>query len=362
MTMIGMRSIQTVFFLGALLLPLAAGAQATETDDPAEDNADRKISFVVLSHIYPLLFAGDSQDIETLLTRIKSCSPESLILPGDIIQGTWNAKNSRRNKFADDEALRDALQSQWDLVFRAFEDLGVPLWIAPGNHDISSYNPEYRNLVKEVYLQRIGAPYRLENFKGTRFLFLNTTIADAESSWYGLDDRQVEWLAKHLADPASNAGFLFLHHPLWRGNQIRQPGEGNGPEAFDWMGRVHPLLRNKIQGVFAGDASHLSNEYRDEVVYYLNGSSEVDASFLHVVAKGGEFTVHPHFFPLSAPKVSGQSHKPVSLVDKAVMTVRAKRFWLGILLGACFMGLAGWTYRRKRQSGSTEEARSQTSA
>ena len=153
---------------------------------------------MVLSHVYPLLFGGKQSDIDRLVDEIKGCSPDILVLTGDIIKGSWNVRERRSDTFDSEEALRDSLNHQWDIIFSIFSRLKVPIWMAPGNHDINSYTLRYRDTVKEVFVDRIDEPFHAKSFENYGFLFLNTNISDSARTKYTLDEAQVRWLKDGL--------------------------------------------------------------------------------------------------------------------------------------------------------------------
>jgi 3',5'-cyclic AMP phosphodiesterase CpdA len=284
-----------------------------------------------------VLFGADRSDIERLVQEIKKCDPDVLILPGDIVPGTWNVRTPGENTYDTYDELRDSLDRQWDFVFEIFAPLDVPVWISPGNHDITSYTPDYRALVREVYTRRGGQPFHEKRLGAYRFLFLNTTLMTKDDSKVaGLDHEQLEWLRNGLDVPSSTVNFLFLHHALWYAGLERNPSNATGKKMvpLDWMQTVHPSLRGKVEFVFAGDGgqfgNHLFFEVRDDIHYYVNGCGKYGSSFLHVIADGKRIEVDPHFVQIRLTVQRGSS----SIWAKVSRVAGDIYFWLGVCLGA----------------------------
>ena len=310
------------------------GAQGSSSDT-ADDSLGA--SFVVLSHIYPLLFDGDPSDVEMLVGKIRERAPDILILAGDIITGTWNARKPGPITFSSDEDLKDSLNRQWDYVFETFGSLDVPVWICPGNHDISSSTPRYRPLVREVFNERVGPPFFRKQLRNYRFIFVNTTLTKpaAGQQIAGLDDTQVEWLQGELDASSESTDFLFLHHALWYSGVEANPSNARGDKmaSVDWMRSMHPSLLGKVKCVFAGDGGQYGNylffETRDDIRYYINGSGRKGVTFLHVVATGERVAVNPYFLPIE-PRTPQPSS---SFRDRVLRISRHRYFWVGVGVG-----------------------------
>ena len=325
----------------------------SDTVDNEQSSLRRGVSFVVLSHIYPLLFGGDPSDMDRMLNEIRNCSPDILILTGDIIKGSWNVREWKPEMFEDNEALRESLNAQWDYVYSVFERLNIPVWIAPGNHDISSYIPGYREITRDVFSHRVGEPFHAKRFGDYDFIFLNTVLSDAEKETYGLDEKQIQWLRGGIGSPLLKTGFVFLHHPLWYGGLQIQPGNVN-MEASGWMQEVHPYLREKVKYVFAGDGGDRWNflfyEIRDDVHYYVNGSGRSGVSFLHVVAGEDGIQVKPHFLDIQSVKPQRMDTEKNLMrvgLKKIVFVFHNKFFWLGVIAACIPLGLTIFILMRK---------------
>ena len=307
---------------------------------------------MILSHIYPLLFSGNQSNIDRLINEIKNCSPDILILTGDIIKGTWNIQKWKPDIFNSEEILRDSLNYQWDKVFSIFNRLSIPIWIAPGNHDISSYTSKYRDITREIFIKKVGKPYFVKSYKSYNFLFLNTTISNSTEIKYGLDKAQIRWLKDKLSLSSCKASFLLLHHPIWYGGFQIHPGNVN-MEPSNWMQEVHPLLLDKVKIVFAGDGGDRHNflfyEIRDNVYYYVNGSGRDGISFLHIFIGKEGIKINPHFLDIRS--INYQNIKRGNILfnnyfKKIAFVLRNKFFWTGICTSCILLGLIVLIFKR----------------
>ncbi|MFF2482711.1 metallophosphoesterase family protein [Paenibacillus sp. NPDC058071] len=86
--------------------------------------------------------------------------------------------------------------------------LGVPVYVALGNHDTRSY-------FREGYLQEEPTEesyYYSVTEKGLRLVVLNTQVPGQHGG--RLDEEQLEWLRKELATPATGGTIIVHHHPV----------------------------------------------------------------------------------------------------------------------------------------------------
>lgn len=328
---------------GVRVVGTASAAEASPSDGTDE------VSFVLLSHVYPLLFDGTQEDIERLLRSIRALEPDALVLSGDIVPGTWDISHWRPGSFASEEEVRAAVSEQWDRVFELLKPLGVPIWIAPGNHDISSYQPEHIESVRKVFREVFGAARQVRYLEGVRLIFLDSCKGPAGTP-YGIAEDQKNWLAQELEKQTVKT-LIFVHHPLWFSGSRTTPG--NTQLEYPWMEEIHPLIRGKVQAVFAGDAgdhgNYLYYDRRDGIYYYLSGSGRKGVSFLHVTIRGTEITVLPQFLDLSARG----SCKARTEEASAWRIFGYRSFWLGVLAGGGLMlaiQIACVRYRRRKRS------------
>lgn len=88
------------------------------------------------------------------------------------------------------------------------EKLGVPVYVALGNHDTRSF-------FREGYLQEEPSEesyYYTVMEGGLRLIVLNTQIPGKHAG--ELDEEQLKWLREELETPAPNGTIIVHHHPV----------------------------------------------------------------------------------------------------------------------------------------------------
>ncbi|NQY11010.1 MAG: metallophosphoesterase [Flavobacteriales bacterium] len=252
-------------------------------------------SFVVIGHCYPLLTEGNPDQVKRFIEKIEELKPQAIIFTGDAIMGLYGDK-------VPTDSVSSVLQSQFSKLILQFSKLNVPIWMAPGNHELVSPQRGYEVIEKE-YLNRFESLYHTKTLNGNSFIMLNTinVRADYKKYKYTIDEEQADWLEKELSDIATENNFIFLHHPLWYSGGSVNPSNGKMPE-YPWFNKIHPLLKGKVNYVFAGDGGFYGNllfyEKVDNVHYYISGSDKRRASFLEVVVSDSDVDVRPHFIPM----------------------------------------------------------------
>ena len=204
--------------------------------------------------------ANVEETFKLAVGQLNLLQPEFVINVGDIIEG-----------YSDD---KDELNAEWDEVDGLLNELEMPFFRTPGNHDIAN------DLAKEVWLERHGATRYYFVYNDTLFLVLDSEdpprpgpegikekldeynrlqvedpekaqamlaefMAD-ESVVAGLgkpvdfSDEQIAWIRDTLAQNAdARWTFLLLHDPVWE----------NPSESFK---AIQQLLENRNHTFFAG--------------------------------------------------------------------------------------------------------------
>ncbi|HEX9934571.1 MAG TPA: metallophosphoesterase [bacterium] len=131
------------------------------------------------------------------VAEINLLRPDFCVMVGDLIEGATD---------------QSALERQWEEAERHLAVLESPLFLLPGNHDI----PNPRGYA--VWNEHIGKTYGSFDFRGCRFLFLNTEEFQGTGE-SGFGHRQLAYTERILADvQRSRLFFLFMHQPAWFGN------------------------------------------------------------------------------------------------------------------------------------------------
>lgn len=147
------------------------------------------------------------------------------------------------------------LKSQWDEALRHLDSLRVPLFLVPGNHDIS--NPAGR----AAWIERFGPTHQTFDFAGSRFVLLDTEC-EVPSGRGGLGPQQTAFLKKAAQfEPQADPTFIFMHRPAWiLDGPLKTEWESAAPDSG-----AAPVL------VFAGHLHILAAEKRDGIRYFAVG-------------------------------------------------------------------------------------------
>jgi len=178
----------------------------------------------------------------SIIREIELLQPDIVVTVGDHIEG-----------YGDDMELMTA---EWDTVFAMLDELEVPVYLTPGNHDIWSDDSE------ELYRRRTTFdPYYSFDYGGTHFIILDTSRAE---SWEQVEEEQLAWLASDLdATVPEDQIFVFCHKPLWR----MTVGSGEADP-------VHELLvEHGVDCVFTGHYHNFFSGTYDGILYTSVGSS-----------------------------------------------------------------------------------------
>jgi len=147
------------------------------------------------------------------------------------------------------DVVRRGDRASWNRALADLEGLGLPFYVAMGNHDREGVGPE-------LLAGRFGATSHRFDIGSERFVFLDTQEAGA-----ALSAGQLDLLRRALdgSDAVRNV-FVFVHELIWL-NDVRYRGlRANRSDAAqlqsNYWSDVHPLLlRNAGKEIFlvAGD-------------------------------------------------------------------------------------------------------------
>ena len=156
--------------------------------------------------------------------------PAFVITTGDSIEGLDDA----------------AAERQWRAVERVWTPYRIPLYLAPGNHDVWSA------LSEQIYLRHAGRPlcYSFDH-EGAHFTVLDNSRSDE------LPPEDLAFLEKDLkAHAAAPVKFVFSHRPSWIVHvALRNPDFPLQRLARQYgvqyvvAGHVHQMLRLELEGV-----------------------------------------------------------------------------------------------------------------
>ncbi len=154
---------------------------------------------------------------EDAVRKLNLLQPEFVMSIGDLIDG-----------YTEDEA---ELDRQWTEFEGFVEQLEMPFFYVPGNHDISN------QVTAEVWKERFGRSYYHFVYRDVLFLCLNTEDSTATH----IGELQITYVSETLAENRDVRWTLvFLHKPLWLYKQ-----------ETGWK-HVEALLQDRPYTVFTG--------------------------------------------------------------------------------------------------------------
>ncbi|MEL7121720.1 MAG: metallophosphoesterase [Bacteroidota bacterium] len=171
--------------------------------------------------------------------RLNLLQPEFVMSVGDLIDGyTENL---------------DDLNRQWDEFDSFIDQLEMPFFYLPGNHDITN------KVMEDLWKKRLGPTYYHFKYKDVLFLCLNSEDQYRGSSRGTISDEQYEWIKKTLAENTDvKWTMVFMHQPLWLQNA----------ETLRWPD-VETLLSNREHTVFVGHRHHYTKYERNNGKYIM---------------------------------------------------------------------------------------------
>ena len=149
----------------------------------------------------------------------------------------------------------------WDEVDKDIKELGVPVYFAAGNHDMSN---------RVLFESRYGKTYF--SFSGNNDLFI---ILDPNLDGWNISDEQLVFIKDELEKKAGDAKniFVFFHQVLWWSpDNIFSDFQVNSlalrADTINFWSEVEPLFHSLPNSVylFAGDVGAYDNG--DEFMYY----------------------------------------------------------------------------------------------
>jgi hypothetical protein len=246
----------------AWLSALACSASAAIPPSQAAE----EYSFVVVGHTRggPENGIIPRERLAELVAEIRALAPDFVVLTGDLIYGDFGHQTEPAPVALDEAAIR----RDWEAVDGIFASIGVPIYRAPGNHDLWDHS------TLAIWNERYGSPYRSFRHGNGLFLLLNSCWLPAPGDPAHLPPRlirgqqippdQLAWIRAELEAGGSEHVFAFMGHVLWW-----EPGAA-------WWREVHPLLAaHGARAVFAGDLgpwkwSHLQRDG----IHYVQSSVE----------------------------------------------------------------------------------------
>lgn len=171
--------------------------------------------------------------------KLNLLQPEFVISVGDLIEGYTTNEETLDREWAEFNGFIDQLQ--------------MPFFYVPGNHDITN------KVMEDKWLEMYGRTYYSFVYQDVLFMCLNSEDNYRGSSRGTIDDEQYEWIAKTLEENKDvKWTMFFLHQPLW----------AQQAETLRWPD-VEKLLVNRKHTVYAGHRHSYVQYERNNGKYYI---------------------------------------------------------------------------------------------
>ena len=183
-------------------------------------------------------FAQETANFEFAIANINRLRPAFVVVTGDLV-----------NKPADAQQIAEYKRIAAKL------DSAIPLYSAPGNHDVGN-TPSAASL--KAYRQNIGPDYYTFHSGGLEGIVLNSSLIQHPEGVPEEAERQQKWLELELVkarDAAVRWVVVFQHIPFF----LHTPDEADqyfNIPATQRSGYLNLLQRSGVRYVFAG---HLHN-------------------------------------------------------------------------------------------------------
>jgi predicted phosphodiesterase len=193
---------------------------------------------------------ANQKAFEAVVRDIARLGPDFVVTVGDLVED-----GSR--------------QERWVEPLKTLEQINVPIYFTPGNHDI------HDEVSAGNFRQKTGfEPYHSFDAFNTHFVVFNNASAN---SWPDIKEKQRQWLEKDLAEHANAQNlYVLMHKPFW----VKGVGEGK-PDP------MHELFKKYgVDAVFTGHHHQNGYEEIDGIQYHIAGSSGGLIDFGEIVDLG----------------------------------------------------------------------------
>ncbi|MCP5064916.1 MAG: hypothetical protein GY936_21050 [Ignavibacteriae bacterium] len=245
------RLIITVFLLNAIL------SFAQESISLNGENAYIKSTLTPNSQKFTFAILADKTNggelnwpiFDRAVDEINLLQPDFVIMVGDMIQGVTT-----------DTSL---IKEMWKEFKSHADKLTVPLYLLPGNHDISN------EVMYDYWNKNIGLRYYSFKKNNSLFILLNTEeyrkTKDGE-----LGKKQIDFVMNELEkNKEVDQTFIFFHRPLWVKGSAKHGGYN------EWL-RINSKIKNRNTTLFAGHRHRLifnKSDGHKQIVLSATGGS-----------------------------------------------------------------------------------------
>ena len=178
------------------------------------------------------------------LKKLNLLRPEFVMSVGDLIEG-----------YGPDDEVND---EQWDELRTFTDQLEMPFFHVPGNHDINN-----RAQTLDLWTKRFGPTRYWFVYRDVLFLCLNSEDRRPR----GLTDRQIDWALDVLAQHRDVRWTLvFMHQPLWVYDEW---AAARSRPAMTGLAPIQTALQDRPYTVFAGHFHHYTRYVRHHRRYFI---------------------------------------------------------------------------------------------
>ncbi|NBC27951.1 MAG: hypothetical protein GVY08_13890 [Bacteroidetes bacterium] len=230
--------------------------------------------------------------------KVNLMQPEFVLSVGDLIDGyttdpeVWNR--------------------QWDEFDAIVNNLDMPFYYVPGNHDISN------DLLRDVWEKRHGSPFYTFTYKDVLFVSLHTE----DRKGGGLGEDQIEYINRQLETHKDvRWTLIFMHRPIW------SYGDQAGYE------KIEDALASRNYTVFSGHHHHYEYRERNGMEHYILATTG-GGSYM----RGFEFGEFDHITWVTM-KEEGPTVAHIEfdyIYDKEIVTVENKPMVQALRIGGWF--------------------------
>jgi predicted phosphodiesterase len=181
---------------------------------------------------------------EKAVEQLNWMQPEFVVCVGDLITGGTTDL--------------DKINKQWTEFNGFIAKLQMPFFYLPGNHDIGNKVAEKR------WQEQFGRTYYHFIYKNTLFLLLNTEDPPGEKLAGKIDDAQVAYAKKVLAENKDVRWTLVIYHrPIWTYKDMAKTG---------WL-PIEEALQGRKYTVLAGHKHNYEMTVRHGMKYIMLGTT-----------------------------------------------------------------------------------------
>jgi len=225
--------------------------------------------------------------------------PDFCILIGDLIEGRSD---------------RQVVLAQWQEAVQHLDSIRVPVFLIPGNHDISDQQSY------ALWNERLGRPYGSMDIRGCHFLMLDTEEVQG-SGEFGFGAKQLSFAEQDiLKNQNTRHFFVFLHQPVWTNSGIFKT---------QWA-RLESILPKTRVTVVAGHLHALAMKKQNGRTYLILGPTGGTLRLERSPALG--LFQHFTWFTVESGQCSVAFIEPGRIVSEGTALDAYDRYLKGLLL------------------------------